>query len=139
MTLKNLFILVVAPLVLSSVSFNSAQAQEFKVYEPPSFVAPQRSMRATWNLVLAVSAVVAAIGLIQDESALVVIGGAGIVISLLQSDRSRFTTLRDPIRGFDLHRSGAATFGFSPFDTNRNWSRRSAFKPSIYIAAKFKF
>ena len=92
----------------------------------------------TWNTVLIVSAAVMVVGLIQHESTLTLLGGAGVLVSLVQSHRSGFRP-NYSLRGIDLITHRHLTLGISPFgsmDLDRSFS---SLRPSLFIAANFRF
>lgn len=78
------------------------------------------------------------VGLIQQESTLTLLGGAGVLVSLVQSHRSGFRPTYS-LRGIDLITHRHLTLGISPvgsMDLDRSFS---SIRPSLFIAANFRF
>lgn len=98
------------------------------------------SQKNTWNTVLIVSAAVLVVGLIQGESTLALLGGAGVLVSLVQTNNLGFQAPSMP-RGIDFYKAGPVSFGLSPF--GRFGLRSSAgfdsLSPSPYVVANFRF
>jgi hypothetical protein len=100
----------------------------------PSYM---QSRRDTWNTVLLVSAIVLAVGIIQSESTLVILGGAGVIVSLVQMDR-RFQLQYTP-RGINLFQSGPLTFGLNPLSQPGLVDKPGPARLGYYAALNFKF
>lgn len=75
---------------------------------PPSWFG-YSSSHDTWNGVMLVSGIVALIGLVDNDSTLVIIGGAGVLLSLYEESSSRFAF--GGYRHADLMKSGPWTMG----------------------------
>ena len=104
----------------------------------PALGLAYQSRRDTWNTVLLVSGIVFVVGLIQDNSTLAILGGAGVIVSLIQLNPSRFTG-NSVAHGLDLAKAGPVSFGFSPFGQFGAVPGDRSLRPSAYIAANFKF
>lgn len=98
------------------------------------------NQKSTWNTVLIVSAAVLVIGLIQEESTLALLGGAGVLVSLVQTNNLGFQAPSMP-RGIDFYKSGPVSFGLSPFGRFglRLGAGFDSFSPSPYVVANFRF
>lgn len=131
------FKLAAAALVVGSgfTSVASAQSRDFKI---PTTLEYQSSRRDTWNTVLIVSAAVMVIGLVQEETTLTLLGGAGVLISLVQLNNSRYASQLFP-GGMDLVRRGPVSFGIKPYDETMLRSGFNTVQPSPYISVSFKF
>jgi hypothetical protein len=97
-----------------------------------------QSRRDTWNTVLLVSGIVMIVGIVQDESTLILLGGAGVIVSLVQLNSNRFAS-HSIARGVDLVQAGPISLGFSPFGQMGLVPGYSTPRPSLYAAATFKF
>lgn len=124
---------ILAPMTLAVAN---AQDQAFKI--PASLSYARSSPRDTWNTVLVVSAGVLIIGLIQDDSTLTILGGAGTLVSLVQLNQTHFRPQYSP-RGISLLSSGPVSFGVTPFGSMNAQQGFRDFRPGAYIAANFKF
>lgn len=113
-----------------------APAQEFKLPVSMSYSSTDKS---TWNTVLIVSGVVLAVGLLQSENTLALLGAAGVVVSLVELNNNHFRNQYFP-HGVDLMHSGPVAFGFTPFGhmglTDEKIVRTH---PTVYLSASFKF
>jgi len=113
----------------------SAQEANFKI---PTTLSYAQTRRDTWNTVLIVSGAVMVVGLIQEETTLTLLGGAGVLISLVQLNNTRYRSELFP-GGMDLVRKGAFSFGMKPFDETMLRSGFNTIQPTPYISASFKF
>jgi len=91
--------------------------------------------RDTWHTVMLVSAVVAIVGVVDNDSTLTVLGGAGILLSLYESDRSRFR-LRP---GVDLLKMGPMSIGVNPLGQMGLSQGFTRPRPSPYVQLTFRF
>ena len=119
---------------LSSVA--SAQNHDFKLSATLSF--SSSSNRGTWNTVLIVSAVVFAVGLIQGDSTLALLGGAGALVSLVELNKNGYAPQYMP-HGLDLVRRGPLSLGLNPFGEFGMMPGYMSIRPSFYAAMNFKF
>jgi hypothetical protein len=115
----------------------TAGAQESK-FTIPTQLSYQSSSKQMWNTVLIVSAVVLAVGLLQDDTTLAILGGAGVLVSLTQVNKYGFQLQSHP-RGLDLVKSGPLSFGVNPFGQIGLRDGFGPIKPSVYLSANFKF
>lgn len=113
----------------------NSQSQKFTL---PTSLNYQSNSKQTWNTVLIVSAVVMAVGLIQDETTLTLLGGAGVIVSLVQLNKTGFAPSY-ATRGLDVMQSGPVSLGFRPFGPAGLVTKTPTFNPSPYIMANFKF
>ena len=104
----------------------------------PALGLAYQGRRDTWNTVLLISGIVFVVGLIQDDSTLAILGGAGVIVSLIQLNPSRFTG-NSISHGLDLAKAGPVSFGFSPFGQFGAVPGDRSLRPSAYVAANFKF
>jgi hypothetical protein len=93
----------------------------------------QASQRNTWNTVMLISAAVGIVGVVQGDSTLTLLGGAGVVLSLYQMERNRYG-----FRGFEFAKSGPVSMGINPLGVGFSQSISSV-RPTAYIQATFKF
>jgi hypothetical protein len=128
---------VAAPLTLAFLITAPAMAQSTVPAAAPA-LSLQRSQRGTWQTVLLVSAAVGIVGLLQGDTTLTLLGGAGVLLSLYETNRTGFRP--QPFRhGIDLLSSGPVSFGIQPlgqFGLSRGLAKP---QPSAYIQATFKF
>ena len=124
---------------LGTVSSVEATDSPFKIPTKLSY-SSAASQRDTWNTVLIVSAAVLVVGLITDESTLALLGGAGVLVSLVQTNNLGFQAPSMP-RGIDFYKSGPVSLGVSPFGRFglRSGAGFDALNPSPYIVANFRF
>lgn len=94
----------------------------------------QSNQRNTWHTVLLISAAVGIVGVIQGDSTLTLLGGAGVVLSLYESER-----YRSGLRGFDLVKTGPLSMGINPLGVGFNRSLSTVRPAAYYIQATFKF
>lgn len=104
----------------------------------PSLGLAFQSRRDTWNTVLLVSGIVLLVGIVQNEGTLILLGGAGVIVSLVQLNPGRFTG-NSLAHGLDLAKAGPVSFGFSPFGQFGAAPGDRTLRPSAYISANFKF
>lgn len=130
--------IAIAALAIGTGLTSTARASDndFKIPTRLSFSAA--SQKDTWNTVLIISAAVMVVGLIQEESTLTLLGGAGVLVSLFQTNKMGFSAPALP-HGLDLVKSGPVSFGFSPFGQFGLASGVTTLNPSPYVVAKFKF
>lgn len=120
-------------LCLSGVA--GAQTAEFKIPTKLSYASTDRQ---TWNTVLLISGIVAIVGLTQSDSTLTILGGAGVLVSLVQLNKNGYMPQYSP-RGLDFYKSGPVSFGFNPFGMVGPNQDLKGIRPSGYITANFKF
>jgi len=104
----------------------------------PSLGYAYSTRRDTWNTVLLVSGIVMVVGLVQSDSTLTILGGAGVIVSLVQLNSTRFRS-HSFARGVDLVQAGPISLGFSPFGQVGMVPGYNTPRPSLYAAATFKF
>ena len=114
----------------------SAQSSDLKLPVTLSYSAS--TQKDTWNTVLIVSGVVLVVGLITDESALTLLGGAGVIVSLVQSNKFGYAPQYSP-HGIDLIQKGPVSFGVNPFGQMGITQGFKDLRPSAYISANFRF
>lgn len=114
-----------------------AEGNDFKIPTTLSYSAAGND-RQTWNTVLIVSGVVLAVGLIQSENTLTILGAAGVALSLIQLNKTSFRP-QYSFRGLDLVKRGPVAFGISPFGDVNLRQGFTALRPSAYLSASFRF
>jgi len=146
--LRNFKIAALATTALGASALSGAQSFDPKIpvslsYAPvigakatPTLSYAQ-TRRDTWNTVLLVSAIVLVVGLIQEESTLVILGGAGVIVSLIQMDR-RFQLQYSP-KGIHLFNSGPLTFGINPMSQPGLVDRPGPNRLGYFAGLNFKF
>lgn len=112
-----------------------AGAQSIGLANTPALSFSRSADKGTWHTVMIVSAVVGVIGLLDGDSTLAVLGGAGVLLSVVESDQSRFQ-LRPFRHGLDLARTGPLSFGIDPIGLSPGFARP---RPAAYLHATFKF
>lgn len=132
-----------APALSSAQSFDPTlpvtltYAERFEPKPMAAMPYAVQSRSNTWNTVMIVSGIVLVVGLITDESTLVILGGVGVIVSLVQMER-RFQLQYSP-RGIDLFQKGPITFGLNPFSQPGLVDRPGPPRTGLYLAASFKF
>lgn len=127
-----------AVLVVGLGTMAHARAQDATLPLPAQFSFSAPAKQDTWNTVLIVSAAVMVVGLIQEESTLTLLGGAGVLVSLVQSNKSGFRP-NYTFRGIDFIKDHHVAFGINPFGTFASERTQTTLRPSLYIAANFRF
>jgi hypothetical protein len=126
MAIGALALVVVAPANAQSVAPNTPT------------VSFQSSKKGMWQTVLLVSAIVGVVGVVQGDSTLIILGGAGVLLSLYQTNQMGFRP--QPFRhGLDLMRSGPVSFGIQPFGTFGLQPGFTTPRPTAYLHASFRF
>lgn len=108
-----------------------ASAQTYDAFSPGNLSFSRSEDRDTWHTVLIASAVIGIVGLASGDGTLTVLGAAGVVLSLVETDQNRFRYGR----GFDLLHRGPISLGISPFGQ----AGYPGFRPSAYVQYVFKF
>lgn len=96
------------------------------------------SNKETWHMVLLISAGVGILGLVNSDSTLTILGGAGVLLSLYESQGSHFQ-VRPSLRGVDMFKSGPMSFGLNPFGGMGAREGFSLTRPAAYVKLSFKF
>lgn len=131
--------------VAAGLCFSSmATAQSSKFSLPTSLSYSQSNSKQTWNTVLLVSGIALGVGLLTDEGTLTILGGAGVLVSLIQLNQNNSFTSNYFPRGMDMVRSGPMAFGVSPFGQRLGFSQKFTggfddIRPTVYATASFKF
>jgi len=113
----------------------SAQDPNLRLHAKLSYGSTDRN---TWNTVLLVSGAVLVVGLIQEESTLTILGGAGVLLSLFETNKTNFRSQYFP-HGLDLYKTGPVSFGVSAFSSMGLTEGFRPVRPAAYISATFKF
>ena len=94
--------------------------------------------KATWHTVLIVSVVVGAIGILEGDGALTLIGAGGALLSLVETGGSsfRFQGFR---HGFDLVHTGPFSFGVNPFGALGPVQSPATNRPNPYMQLSYRF
>ena|SRR5579862_4040710 len=94
--------------------------------------------RQMWHTVLIVSAAVGIIGILDSDSTLTVIGGAGVLLSLYESESSHFAfhAFRP---GGDFFRMGPMSLGFDGLVRSGFSQRFDSPRPTAHVVYTFKF
>lgn len=67
----------------------------------------------TWNTVLVISAIVGGVGLLTGQDTLLLLGGAGVLLSLVEMNSNHFH-MQAAQRGFSFADVGPVSFGLTP-------------------------
>ncbi|MEA2553420.1 MAG: hypothetical protein QOJ65_1596 [Fimbriimonadaceae bacterium] len=102
----------------------------------PGLSLTSSNRRETMRTVMVISAILLLAGLLDDNGTLIAIGGAGLIISLLDTESNKY---RQSYRGLDLVTDGRFSLGVRPFGQMGLAKRTSTPQPSLYLQAKFKF
>lgn len=113
----------------------SAQNHDLKLTATLSY---GQSEKQTWNTVLLISAAVLVVGLIQNEDTLTLLGGAGVLVSLVQTSKYGYMPQAFP-HGIDLVQKGPLSLGMNPFGLVGPSQGFTNLRPSVYVAMNFKF
>lgn len=130
--------MAMAAIALASGFSGVAHAQDRDLKLHANFSYAQSSQKSMWNTVFIVSAAVFVVGLITEESTLTVLGGVGVVVSLIQNNKSGFRPQYSP-RGINLINKGPVSFGVNPFGQMAYRNDFKSMSPSLYVVANFKF
>ena len=125
-------------LALTTALPSTAKAQSSDLKLPVTLSYSASTQKDTWNTVLIVSGVVLVVGLITDESALTLLGGAGVIVSLVQSNKFGYAPQYSP-HGINLLQKGPVSFGVNPFGQMGLNQGFKDLRPSAYLSANFKF
>lgn len=135
--MKNLSRIAVALMLVLLVSaFAGAQSMNFPTSSNLSL--RRSSSHETWHTVLIVGAVLLVIGIADDDSTLAILGGAGVLVALSETNGNAFQ-YRSVGRSFDLVKSGALSFGVNPFGSMGLTQDFKLSRPSAVLQATFKF
>jgi hypothetical protein len=104
----------------------------------PAFTLRRGTDRETWHTVMIVSAVFLFAGLVDDDNTLTALGGAGVILSLVEMDSTRFR-YASVGRGMDLVRMGPISLGVNPFGSMGLTQGFSNPHPDFVLQARFKF
>jgi hypothetical protein len=104
----------------------------------PTFMLRRGSDRETWHTVMIVSAIFLFAGLVDDDNTLTALGGAGVILSLVEMDSTRFR-YASVGRGMDLIRMGNVSVGMNPFGQMGLTQGFSKPHPNLILQARFKF
>ena len=122
-------------LALTLPAMSAAQSTSFS--GAPNLTLRRSNSHETWHTVLIVSGVLFIIGLADDDSTLTILGGAGVLVALSESNGTAFA-FRSP-RSFDLMKRGPVSLGLNPFgDLGMSQGLRLS-RPSAVLQATFKF
>lgn len=132
MTMKNIAAKAVVAAALTSLACASASAQTLNVDGPsmPSFRAAPGGI-SNHTLLLA-SAIILLVGLADSDNTLTIIGGVGVLISVMDTNTMRF---RMSSYRHDLVRTGGLSFGVAPF----SYAGSTAFRPAPYAQISVRF
>ena len=132
MTMKNIAAKAAVAAALTSLACASASAQTLDVDGPsmPSFRAAPGGI-SNHTLLLA-SAIILLVGLADSNSTLTIIGGVGVLISVMDTNTRayRLNSYRH-----DLVQTGGLSFGVAPYGQPGS----TAFRPAPYAQISIKF
>jgi hypothetical protein len=123
----------VLPLIVSTAA--DAQTTNLNMVPGLSYGKAVQS-RETWRTVTIVSGVLLFVGLVDDNSALILLGGAGLLVSLSATNGNMY---RPQARGVELLQFGNVSFGVKPFGQMDLSRELTTPRPSMVLQAKFKF
>jgi hypothetical protein len=124
-------IAAVTALGIGVIAPASAQKAAHFDFKPLAF--RSSGQRDMWHTVTLVSAGVALAGILTDDGPLTVLGAAGVIVSLVESDSTRFR-YAPAFRGIDFVHSGPISFGVSPFGLGFDSPH-----PAGYLQLTFRF
>ncbi len=127
---------VAAQTVIDQAADSAKQAIASTTFTPQSMTF-QGTSRETWRTLMIVFAAIGIIGIIDDDSALVVVGVAGLAVCFIES--GPHFAMDSTQRRLGLVNSGPFSFGLTPF-SKTTFSLGSAAPPSkLYAQLTFKF
>ncbi len=129
MTINNISAKVAAALAISFLAVAPACAQSQNLVTNPSLSFNSASGGSN-NALLLVSAGVLLIGLVDDNNTLTLLGGLGVLYSVVGSGQSHFQSYRH-----EVAKTGPLSVGFISY----RQPDLSPMRPSPYIQATFKF
>ncbi|HVT13148.1 MAG TPA: hypothetical protein VHE55_12865 [Fimbriimonadaceae bacterium] len=130
-----MYVKTFAMIALALAVVAPASAQSIGLANTPTLSFSRSADRDTWHTVMIVSAVVGIVGLLDGDGTLAVLGGAGVALSLIESDSSRFQ-LRPFRYGLNLAKAGPLSFGIDPIGLSPVFAKP---RPSVFVRATFKF
>jgi hypothetical protein len=104
----------------------------------PAFAFKSTTNRETWHTVLIVSGVLLFIGIVDSDSTLAILGGAGVLVSLSQTNGNAYR-YNPAGRTLDFANIGKLSFGVNPFGGMNLAQGLNAPHPKFVVQAKFKF
>jgi hypothetical protein len=137
MTVKNLSTKAAAAIGLALVASVPASAQSATPIAAPT-LSFSSSQRDTWHTVLIVSAIVGVVGIIQGDSTLTVLGGVGVLVSLVESEQMKFR-FKPQSHGLDLLKMGPVSLGVNPLGKIGIAQAYQSSRPTAYMQLTFKF
>lgn len=93
--------------------------------------------RDAWRTIMLISGIVLIVGLVDNDSTLAILGGAGLLVSFVESGPPSFAYRG--FRGFPLMQSGPFTFGISPYGQLGLARGLDKPCPSPFATVTFKF
>lgn len=136
MKISNTSAKIAAAMALPLITSVAAQAHDNIVPGVPILSYSRSTDRETWRSVLLVSGILLIAGLVDDNGALILIGGAGVLVSLSHTNGSYYTSVG---RGLEFAKVGPVSMGFNPFGTMRLSQGLNNPQPTVVVQAKFKF
>ena len=137
MIAKNLMTKAAATATVAFLATAPAWAQNSTSLSAPA-LSFSSSQRDTWHTVMVVSAVVGVVGLLDGDTTLVILGGAGVLVSLVESDQMKFR-LRPRSSGVDLLKMGPVSLGINPLGQIGMAQAYQSSRPTAYVQVSFKF
>ena len=90
-----------------------------------------------WHSVLLISGIFLLVGLVDNDSGLTILGGAGVLVALSETNGTAYRFVPAQ-HGVDLLQMGHVSLGVDPFGFGFTQENRGP-KPGLILQAKFKF
>ncbi len=125
--------LAILPLATAAVA--NAQSTNYTDFSHLSY--SRGTNHETWHSVLLISGILLFAGLVDDNSGLIILGGAGVLVALSETNGNAYRSSVG--HGTDLLQMGNVSLGVNPFAYANPNQRLEMPKPAFVIQAKFKF
>ena len=136
MTIRNTAVKIAAVTALPLVVGATAHAQVADLRSAATLSYSSAS-HETWHTVLLISGILLLAGLIDSDSGLIIIGGAGVLIAESETNGNAY---RSSIgHSLDFYHAGRLSFGVNPFGQMGLQQGLHQPRPNLTIQAKFKF
>jgi len=133
-TIAKLAALAAIPIGLCTAA--NAQSVPLAHTAPTNLAFAYGTSHETWHTVLLISGVVLLAGLINSDSGLIIIGGAGV---LLAESETNGTAFRQSVHSLDFAKLGRVSVVIDPFGSMGYVQGLSKARPGLVFQTKIKF
>ena len=121
------------PLALAA----SASAQNISPLNSPTLSYSRSTDRETWHNVMIISAVVLFAGLLSNDNTMTALGGAGVILSLVETNGNSFAFRAAP--ALDFAHFGKFSLGVQAFDQTRLAQGFVKPQPGLILQTRIRF